>query len=60
MPVSSNFRFTALGLPVPIFPGRSLDPPLRSRFQARSVSAAQAESLATDILDNVWSDDLSD
>ena len=58
--VSPNFRVIALGLPVPVFPGRSLDPPLRSRFQARSVSAAQAESLATNILDNEWSDGLSD
>eukprot|EP00966_Prymnesium_polylepis_P105165 2435605-Prymnesium_polylepis.1 len=27
----------ALGLPVPRFPGNPLDPPLRSRFQARAV-----------------------
>jgi hypothetical protein len=58
--VSPDFRVIALGLPVPIFPGRSLDPPLRSRFQARSVSAAEAESLAADILDYEWSNDLSD
>jgi MoxR-like ATPase len=35
--VSAQFRVVALGLPVPRFPGFPLDPPLRSRFQARSV-----------------------
>ena len=29
----------ALGLPVPTFPGYTLDPPLRSRFQCRAVAA---------------------
>jgi von Willebrand factor A domain-containing protein 8 len=37
--VSPNFRVIALGLPVPEFPGFPLDPPLRSRFQSRYVSA---------------------
>ncbi len=32
----------ALGLPVPRFPGTPLDPPLRSRFQARVVPAPPA------------------
>ena len=36
--VSAQFRVVALGLPVPRFPGFPLDPPLRSRFQARSVA----------------------
>jgi MoxR-like ATPase len=58
--VSPYFRVIALGLPVPIFPGRSLDPPLRSRFQARSVPAAEADSLAREVLDYEWSHDLSD
>lgn len=31
--VNKNFRVVALGLPVPPFSGRALDPPLRSRFQ---------------------------
>ena len=31
--VHDKFRVIALGLPVPPFAGRSLDPPLRSRFQ---------------------------
>jgi MoxR-like ATPase len=32
-----DFRVIALGLPVPRFPGYTLDPPLRSRFQSRAV-----------------------
>lgn len=36
--VSENFRVVALGLPVPPFKGNPLDPPFRSRFQARNVS----------------------
>lgn len=35
--VHENFRVIALGLPVPAFKGNPLDPPLRSRFQARSI-----------------------
>lgn len=35
--VSENFRVIALGLPVPRFSGNPLDPPLRSRFQARDI-----------------------
>ncbi|GFS38586.1 von Willebrand factor A domain-containing protein 8 [Nephila pilipes] len=35
--VSENFRVVALGLPVPHFKGNPLDPPFRSRFQARHV-----------------------
>ncbi|CAG9833145.1 unnamed protein product [Diabrotica balteata] len=35
--VDSNFRVIALGLPVPKYRGNPLDPPLRSRFQARYV-----------------------
>ncbi|XP_078484002.1 von Willebrand factor A domain-containing protein 8 isoform X2 [Ciona intestinalis] len=35
--VSENFRVFALGLPVPKYRGHPLDPPLRSRFQARDV-----------------------
>eukprot|EP00040_Diaphanoeca_grandis_P037065 m.239589 g.239589 ORF g.239589 m.239589 type:complete len:1870 (-) comp33748_c0_seq3:356-5965(-) len=36
--VDERFRIIALGLPVPRFPGNPLDPPLRSRFQARDIS----------------------
>jgi len=35
--VSEDFRVIALGLPVPRYTGSPLDPPLRSRFQARDV-----------------------
>uniref|UniRef100_A0A4W3H4Q1 von Willebrand factor A domain-containing protein 8 n=1 Tax=Callorhinchus milii TaxID=7868 RepID=A0A4W3H4Q1_CALMI len=35
--VSEDFRVIALGLPVPKYPGNPLDPPLRSRFQARDI-----------------------
>jgi MoxR-like ATPase len=35
--VHENFRVIALGVPVPPFPGNPLDPPLRSRFQARHI-----------------------
>ena len=35
--VSPDFRVIALGLPVPRYTGSPLDPPLRSRFQARDV-----------------------
>ncbi|XP_040173363.1 von Willebrand factor A domain-containing protein 8 [Anopheles arabiensis] len=36
--VSENFRVIALGLPVPRYRGSPLDPPLRSRFQARDIA----------------------
>jgi hypothetical protein len=36
--VHPDFRVIALGLPVPRFPGYPLDPPLRSRFQARAIA----------------------
>jgi hypothetical protein len=39
------FRVIALGVPVPPFPGNPLDPPLRSRFQARRI-----DRLPTNIL----------
>ena len=35
--VHPDFRVIALGVPVPRFTGFPLDPPLRSRFQTRSV-----------------------
>ncbi|XP_014486715.1 PREDICTED: von Willebrand factor A domain-containing protein 8 [Dinoponera quadriceps] len=35
--VSEDFIVIALGLPSPRYPGHPLDPPLRSRFQARHV-----------------------
>lgn len=46
-----DFRVIALGLPVPPYPGRTLDPPLRSRFQARNIRppspGTQLEALVT-------------
>jgi MoxR-like ATPase len=43
--VSPDFRVIALGLPVPEFPGYPIDPPLRSRFQARVVHSYPIEHL---------------
>ncbi|CAK0844962.1 unnamed protein product [Prorocentrum cordatum] len=43
--VHQDFRVVALGLPVPAFPGFPLDPPLRSRFQARYMAPAPLELL---------------
>lgn len=37
--VSEHFRVIALGLPVPKYRGAPLDPPLRSRFQARDITS---------------------
>lgn len=37
--VSDDFRVIALGLPVPKYRGSPLDPPLRSRFQARDIAS---------------------
>ena len=37
--VSEDFRVIALGLPIPRYTGNPLDPPLRSRFQARDISS---------------------
>ena len=38
------FRVIALGLPVPKYPGHPLDPPLRSRFQARFIGPPSVPS----------------
>ena len=46
MRVSEQFRVVALGLPVPPFAGAPLDPPLRSRFQARFIQTPITDSLA--------------
>ncbi|KAJ7050407.1 AAA domain-containing protein [Mycena amicta] len=37
IPAHRNFRVIAIAAPVPPFPGHPLDPPFRSRFQARFV-----------------------
>lgn len=38
VPVHPDFQVIALGLPIPKFEGNALDPPLRSRFQARNIT----------------------
>ncbi len=46
--VHPSFRVIALGCPVPPYPGKALDPPLRSRFASRRVTplAGQGTPLA--------------
>ncbi|CDW54563.1 AAA 5 domain containing protein [Trichuris trichiura] len=43
--VDDRFRVVALGLPVSRYRGHSLDPPLRSRFQARLVALPRFQDL---------------
>ena len=43
--VNPAFRVVALGSPSPPYPGRALDPPLRSRFQSRYVEDLAVETL---------------
>ncbi|KHJ47859.1 hypothetical protein D918_02018 [Trichuris suis] len=43
--VDDRFRVVALGLPVSRYRGHSLDPPLRSRFQARHVALPRFQDL---------------
>eukprot|EP01043_Picozoa_sp_COSAG02_P007426 COSAG02_NODE_221_length_28385_cov_5.795164_7_plen_1631_part_00 len=43
--VHPDFRVIALGVPVPPFPGNPLDPPLRSRFQARRIDRTPSQTL---------------
>jgi|TARA_B110000090_G_scaffold108958_1_gene122035 MoxR-like ATPase len=50
--VHPDFRVVALSLPVPPYPGSSLDPPLRSRFQARVVMPPSANTMLDDLLLN--------
>ncbi|KAF6208189.1 hypothetical protein GE061_016641 [Apolygus lucorum] len=45
--VSENFRVIALGLPVPGYLGNPLDPPLRSRFQARDIPPPTYQDLSS-------------
>ena len=53
VPVHPRFRVIALGVPVPPFPGNPLDPPLRSRFQARRIDPAPRRGLLSAIR-NDW------
>jgi MoxR-like ATPase len=50
IPVHPDFRVIALGVPSPPFPGRSLDPPFRSRFQIRRVDNPSSEDLYEQLL----------
>ncbi|KAG7353031.1 ATPase AAA [Nitzschia inconspicua] len=53
IPVHPDFRVIALAVPSPPFPGRSLDPPIRSRFQIRRIDNPASEQLYERIvLDN--------
>ncbi|CAJ0945171.1 unnamed protein product, partial [Mesorhabditis belari] len=45
--VSEEFHVVALGLPVPRFPGHTLDPPLRSRFQCHDVPFLGFEAMTS-------------
>jgi len=45
VPVHPNFRVIALGCSVPPYNGRSMDPPLRSRFQSRFIDELSSESI---------------
>ncbi|GAA5962669.1 hypothetical protein JCM21900_006763 [Sporobolomyces salmonicolor] len=42
IPAHPDFRIIALGCPVPPFPGMPIDPPFRSRFQARFLDSVEA------------------
>ncbi|CAK8678183.1 unnamed protein product [Clavelina lepadiformis] len=55
--VSENFRVFALGLPVPRYRGHPLDPPLRSRFQARDVYHLAFSDQLSEIYENAPSID---
>jgi len=60
--VSEDFRVIALGLPVPKYVGSPLDPPLRSRFQARDVKHlpfGQQLDILAEIAPNVDKESLS-
>ncbi|XP_065352663.1 von Willebrand factor A domain-containing protein 8 isoform X2 [Cloeon dipterum] len=47
--VDEDFRVIALGLPVPRYTGNPLDPPLRSRFQARDVTGLTYQAQVSDL-----------
>ena len=50
--VNEDFRVIALGMPAPRYPGHPLDPPLRSRFQARHISSPSFEVSILTIYNN--------
>ena len=50
--VSKDFRVIAIGLPVPKYRGSPLDPPLRSRFQAREITSLSYSEMMDHISPN--------
>jgi hypothetical protein len=59
VPVHPHFRVIALGVPVPPFPGNPLDPPLRSRFQARRIDPAPRRALLSAMRSESWAPGLA-
>ena len=64
IPVHPDFRVIALSVPSPPFPGRNLDPPIRSRFQIRRIDNPSSEELYEQIIEKIGegtidNDDLS-
>ncbi|KAL4221611.1 von Willebrand factor A domain-containing protein 8 [Mactra antiquata] len=60
--VNERFRVIALGLPIPRYQGNPLDPPLRSRFQARDINPLpfnEQLEILQELAPNVRSDRLS-
>ncbi|GBG24399.1 von Willebrand factor A domain-containing protein 8 [Hondaea fermentalgiana] len=57
VPSHKDFRVIALGVPVPPFRGKPLDPPLRSRFQVRVVEPASGSEVWPDLVHAVSSVD---
>lgn len=51
VPVHPEFRVIALSCPVPPYPGRTIDPPLRSRFQCRYVDELATSTVLNNISD---------
>ena len=50
IPTHPDFTIVATGVPVPPYPGNTLDPPLRSRFQARRVNPVDPGDLFNDLV----------
>jgi hypothetical protein len=56
-PVSAhaNFRVIAISIPVPPLRGNPLDPPLRSRFQSRSVDSVPSDIILQTLVESIGS-----
>ncbi|EFC37159.1 predicted protein [Naegleria gruberi] len=55
-PVHEDFRIIAMGLPVPYYDGNTLDPPLRSRFNARVIDLPSMESIFSSLVNHRTND----